>query len=126
MRAFYGCIRLWSVAIPNTVTNIRELAFAYCDALTTIRFGSGLTTLGVNAFYNCDSLTEIALPAFLQTIPASCFAGCTSLTKIDLGGVVEVGDQAFRHCNAVTAVTATEQVRFGKGNDTVKSLLNEK
>ena len=126
VRAFYGCIRLWSVAIPNSVTTIRELAFAYCDALTTIYFGSGLTTLGVNAFYNCDSLTEIVLPAFLQTIPASCFAGCTSLTKIDLGNVVEVGDQAFRHCNAVTAVTATEQVRFGKGNDTIKSLLNEK
>ena len=126
VRAFYGCIRLWSVAIPNTVTTIRELAFAYCDALTTIHFGSGLTTLGINAFYNCDSLTEIALPVSLKAIPASCFAGCTSLVKIDLGGVLEVGDQAFRHCNAVTTVTATEQVHFGKGNDTVKFVLNGK
>ena len=123
VRAFYGCIKLWSVKLPNTLTTMRELAFANCDALLTIDFGQGLTSIGINAFYNCDSLTEIKLPNSLKSVPASCFAGCVSLTKIDFGGVTDVGAEAFRHCNAIATVTATETVTFGSGNDHVKSVL---
>ena len=124
VRAFYGCISLWSIRLPDTVTTIRELAFANCDALIFINFGEGLTSIGINAFYNCDSLEEIVLPETLKSIPASCFAGCTSLANIDLGGVREVGAQAFRHCNAVKTVTAGGKVEFAEGNDSVKSVLN--
>ena len=123
VRAFYGCTKLWSIKLPDTLTTVRELAFANCDALLTIDFGQGLTSIGINAFYNCDSLTEIKLPTSLKALPASCFAGCISLTKIDFGGVREVGAEAFRHCNAVATVIATENIAFGDGNDTVKSVL---
>ena len=126
VRAFYGCTSLWNIQLPNSLTTIRELAFANCDALTTISFGQGLTQIGINAFYNCDSLAEIALPASLKSLPASCFAGCISLAKINLGGVASVGAQAFRHCNAVTEVTASGKVTFEDGNDNVKSILNSK
>ena len=124
VRAFYGCISLWGIRLPDTVITIRELAFANCDALIFINFGEGLTSIGINAFYNCDSLEEIVLPETLKSIPASCFAGCTSLANIDLGGVREVGAQAFRHCNAVKTVTAGGKVEFAEGNDSVKSVLN--
>lgn len=124
VRAFYGCISLWSIKLPSSVTTIRELAFANCDALTTVDFGQGLTQIGINAFYNCDSLTEIALPDTLKSLPASCFAGCIALATVDLGGVEQVGAEAFRHCNAITTVTANQEVDFGKGNDSVKSILN--
>lgn len=126
VRAFYGCISLWSIQLPDTLTTIRELAFASCDALSVVDFGNGLTDVGINAFYNCDSLTEITLPDTLKSIPASCFAGCVALESIHLGGVSEVGAQAFRHCNAVKTVTADQKVDFGKGNDTVKSVLYPK
>ena len=125
VRAFYGCTSLWSIKLPNTVTTIRELAFANCDALSTIDFGQGLISIGINAFYNCDSLTEIVLPASLKSLPASCFAGCIALTKVDLGGVTNVGAQAFRHCNTITDVTASGKVTFEEGNDSVKSILKQ-
>ena len=126
VRAFYGCTSLWSIKLPNTVTTVRELAFANCDALKTIQFGSALTEIGVNAFYNCDSLAEVVLPASLKSLPASCFAGCISLAKVDLGGVTNVGAQAFRHCNAIATVITNEKVAFEEGNDCVESVLNSK
>lgn len=126
LRAFYGCESLWSIKLPDTLTTVRELAFAECDALTEIDFGNGLKEIGINAFYNCDSLTEIILPDTLTAIPASCFAGCTALKSIHMGGVSEVGAQAFRHCNAVKTVTANNKIDFEKGNDSVKSVLYPK
>ena len=125
VRAFYGCTSLWSIKLPNTLTTIREAAFFGCDALTTLDFGTGLTSIGINAFYNCDSLAEIVLPSTLKSLPASCFAGCIALARVDLGGVETVGAQAFRHCNAVTTVTANREVAFAEGNDHIKSVLNE-
>ena len=124
VRAFYGCISLWKVELPNSVITIREAAFFACDALMTVAFGEGLTEIGINAFYNCDSLKEIKLPASLKALPASCFAGCIALETVNLGGVEKVGAEAFRHCDAITAVAANGAVDFAKGNELVKSLLN--
>lgn len=123
VRAFYGCERLWSITFPGTLTTIREAAFFGCDALSAITFAEGLTTLGINTFYNCDSLTELTLPQSLKALPASCFAGCTALAKIDLGGVVEVGAQAFRHCNALAEAHAAGNVSFKEGNEKIEDIL---
>lgn len=123
VRAFYGCTALWKVECPTTLHTIRESAFSGCDSLLSVTFGEGLTDIGINAFYGCDSLQTLLLPQSLTALPASCFAGCRSLTAIDLGGVTEVGAQAFRHCTAVVEVHAGADVTFGVGNETVANIL---
>ena len=53
-KAFSGCSKLESIAIPSTVTSIGELAFAGCGGLTTLLLPSGLRFIGKEAFYNCS------------------------------------------------------------------------
>ncbi len=126
VRAFAGCEALWSIDLPNSLTTIRENAFWGCDALLSVTFGENLTAIGINAFYGCDSLTEIKLPMSLQALPASCFADCKALVTVDLGGVREVGAQAFRHCNKIETVKTSGTVTFADGNDAVKGIIENK
>ena len=58
-RAFYCCISLTSIVIPNSVTSISEDAFAYCYSLTSVVIGDSVTSIGDWAFWDCDSLTSI-------------------------------------------------------------------
>ncbi len=123
VRAFYGCSKLWSVDLPDGTKTIREAAFTGCDNLISVDFGKSLTSIGINAFYGCDSLKSITLPQSLGALPASAFADCKSLERVDLGGVTEVGAQAFRNCSAVKEVKAKEGISFGDGNHTVSEIL---
>ena len=123
VRAFYGCVALWSVKLPDGLETIREAAFTGCDSLLSVDFGKSLTSIGINAFYDCDSLTEIVLPTTLKSLPASCFARCLTLETVDLGGVTNVGAQAFRHCVGVKRVTASGEVSFAEGNELIKTVL---
>jgi len=48
-----------SFSIPNSVTSIEKVAFAYCASLTNITIPSSVTSIGRAAFSNCTSLTNV-------------------------------------------------------------------
>ena len=52
-----------SVEIPNTVQQIGDQAFSYCNGLTTIEVPASVYLIGENAFSGCDKLTEINVDA---------------------------------------------------------------
>ena len=62
--------------IPNSVTNIGDRAFSYCESLTNINIPNGVTNIGESTFYFCKSLTNINIP----------------------DGVTNIGDDAFKYC----------------------------
>ena len=128
LRAFEGCVRLQGVAIPAAVTSIAENAFLDCHSLASLTFAenAALTSIGINAFYRCVSLTDVSLPASLSTLPASCFADCTALGRIDLANVARVGKNAFRNCAALRTVIAGLSVEFDDGNDAATQCLPQK
>ncbi len=87
--AFYYCVGLKSVVIPEGVEELVGAAFCYCVGLEEIKLPSTLKKIGENCFYSCTALTEVRLPHGLQQIDSYAFFHCTSLKKINIPKTVE-------------------------------------
>ena len=66
-RAFYSCISLTSVTIPEGVTSIGNNAFSGCSSLTSITIPDSVTSIGDDAFAGCKNLTSIIIPKAFHT-----------------------------------------------------------
>lgn len=53
--AFYNCIALTSIIIPNNIRYIGDSAFDRCSALISITIPDGITFIGNKAFDDCTS-----------------------------------------------------------------------
>ena len=124
------------VTLPNTVTKIKEGAFASSN-LISISLSNSLDTIEKQVFNDCRNLTAIALPhslteigeaAFQESaltsidipnnitiIPIQAFAGCQSLKSVKLPeSVVEIGDGAFGSCFNLETIEIPNVYTIGK------------
>lgn len=81
------------VAIPNTVTEIDNGAFADMTALLEINIPESVETIGEVAFYQCPNLPRIVIPKSVKFIGEYAFRKCDKLTVI-----VEKGSYAEKYC----------------------------
>ena len=125
---FQYCIKLETVRLPESLRKIGACAFLSCKALVHVNIPSGVNEIGHHAFshsslenvtipegvislpqctfWNCKSLKSVKLPSSLKKIGKAAFAGCNFLTKINfdaLGGVTEIGPEAFAVCLSLTS-----------------------
>jgi fibronectin type III domain protein len=77
-RAFYFS-SVESIVIPDTVTEIGNLAFAKCENLAEVTLSEGLKTIGRNAFGGCTALKEIEIPASAEEIAENAFGSDTNV-----------------------------------------------
>ncbi len=76
--AFDGCFGLTSIAIPDSITSIGDLAFRN-TGLTSITIPDSVTSIGEDAFYGCTGLTSITIPDSVTSIGYCAFEYCTEL-----------------------------------------------
>lgn len=62
-------------SIRKGVKVIGDLAFKWCNSLTSINIPNSITTIGDLAFLCCDSLTSITIPSSVVIIIGSSFYG---------------------------------------------------
>ena len=114
--AFYDCIPLTSVTIPNSVTSIGNSAFYDCSGLTSVHitdiaawckisFGSNPLEYAHHLFINGEEIKDLVIPNSVTSIGYIAFTGCNSLTSVTIpNSVTSIGNSAFSGCNSLTSV----------------------
>lgn len=108
--AFYGCANLTYVNIPVGVTAIKDFTFYECMSLPSLTIPETVTSIGYSAFNKCYSLQSVEIPDAVTMIDEFAFYKCTSLASVDLGnGVKSIGNKAF-YSSAITEITIPDSV----------------
>ena len=110
--AFCWCENLTSVTIPTSVTSIGDSAFLECTNLTSIKIPNKVSSIGIRAFYNCTNLASVTIPYGVDTISEEAFMYCKSLNSVTLPNSVTIIDEyAFAGCNGLTSIIIPDSVR---------------
>lgn len=71
--AFWGCIDLTHITIPDSVKYIGDGAFYKCTGLTSITIPDSVTIIGEWAFYECINLMDITIGNGVTSIGEGAF-----------------------------------------------------
>ena len=97
-----------TVNLPNTIEDIRQEAFAYCENMTSFQLpygkaGVGLKEIAPSTFMDCRSLTTFY------------YSDSTGARKLGNDTIETIGDHAFDSCVNLTNFLCPTNVRtFGK------------
>ena len=80
--AFADSYNLTSIIMPESVTRIGNYAFAHCHGLTSFTIGNSVTSIGEGAFQQCNNLNSLTIPNSVTNIERNAFEFCDNLSEI--------------------------------------------
>ena len=109
--AFYGCLSLEDIALPEKTSTIGQYAFYGCTSM--YEFGlnvneTALAYIGDYAFCDCSELTSVYLPDTLKFIGDYAFCGLTKKMKLELSS----NDFSSLECLGERAFSNTSIMEF--------------
>lgn len=111
--SFYGCGKIVSVWMPDSVKFIGSHAFSDCEYLKGVKMSASLISTGDYAFSDCKRLKSINIPEGVSVISDYIFEGCKSLSSVDIpSGVTYFGKACFSSCEKITNITIPEGVAY--------------
>lgn len=102
--AFYYCDRLASITLSLGLQKISDYMFTYCRSLTSITIPEAVTEIGVRAFES-SGLTTITIPSTVTTLGSGAFRYCESLTSMDIQATVTAIPDEFATECPLTSLT---------------------
>ncbi len=120
--ADFGGIR--SIEIPDSVTYIGVASFMRCRDLVSVIIPDTVETIGDYAFSDCDSLLSVVIGSKVRSIGSFTFSGCDFLQYVSFGSKAEAfGTDVFRNCDNLYNVNFEGSVKDWCENDYVSSVL---
>ena len=112
-KAFYSCIDMKQITIPESIKRIGNHAFFGCESLYRIVFNSSLESICSSCFGYCASLEEIILPKSLKSIGKGAFQQCSSLKKVSILSELErIEEAVFFDCESLEEVHLPDSVKI--------------
>lgn len=113
--AFFSCVSLEKVRLPEKLTEIGQSAFHYCTFLKEIIIPDGVKSIMHSAFAYCSSLKEVVVPDSVVEMGNCVFMNCTSLKRAILGGNYNDFDNIFLYCSNLSYVELPDGIKLMDG-----------
>jgi len=132
--AFEGQDTIGRITLPSTLREIGQMAFAFCDRLSSIGYRDGasshsdgedicnhgtksavfppsLRKIGEKAFTSCNGIRNLVLHKGIEQVGESAFSECFGLERIRIENPsVEMGNSVFRQCTSLLEVELPEGI----------------
>lgn len=104
--------KMKSVTISDSITEIGNEAFRYCEKLREVIIPDSVTSIGRAAFYECHALERIVIPDSVTQLGGSAFGYCDYLKSVKLSNnLTRISDGTFFGCENLTSVTGTKNIK---------------
>ena len=122
--AFWDCINVISVNIPDSVTSIGAGAFLGCG-MQYINIPNSVLSIERDAFCGCENLVTVDIPNCIKVIEQSTFSSCDNLTSVNIpDSVIFIDACAFLNCSKLLSVYFQGDAPLGTDDIKVEEILN--